>query len=373
MQTRRLDHTGILSWTKAISGNTVNQVHYQFNYGAYAVRPVERYGPELNINGFGYFNRDSVLPSRLLWRRQQVSEKLTLMRGRHLLKIGGELLSRNNSVEAHTYFAGRFNFGPLPGSLLHPALASVPMTSVQAFNLGIPQSYQQAFGNPAVASTEPFVSGYFEDRWRVLRNLTLEWGLRYELDDLRDPIRTDKNNFAPRIGFAWDVRGAHRTTIRGGFGIFYAPSNYALIHVANALGESNGKRQIAQVLTSIGTPGASSAPNIYRTLVDQNVITLPSPSRQMESSNLEQFGIDARVDQRPALSVRFSAAPDYASSSPGRAFFVHAIKTCCRSRQIRISGFGSGVWRRAIRVFSVTSLSSRTMFTNRPAARSITA
>jgi hypothetical protein len=314
MQTHRLDHTAILGWTKIISARTVNQFHYQYNHGAYNVGSLEPFGPELNINGFGYFNRDAVLPSRMSWTRQQFAEKLNLSRGAHLLKIGGEFLSRENSVNAQTYFSGRFNFGTLPGIVLHPALGSVALNAVQAFNLGIPQSYQQAFGDPTVASTEPYVAGYFEDRWHVLRNVTLEWGIRYEVDDLRDPVRTDPNNFAPRIGFAWDVRANHRTTVRGGFGVFYAPSNYALVHVANALGETDGKRQIAQVLTSIGTPGPASAPNIYRTLLAQSVITRPMPTRQIQSADLEQFGIDVRLDQRPPLSVRFSTAPDYASA-----------------------------------------------------------
>src|SRR4030095_6320080 len=106
-------------------------------------------------------------------------------------------------------------------------------------------------------------------------------------DDLRDPIRTDTNNFVPRVGFAWDFRGRHRTTVRGGFRLFYAPSNYALVHVTNALGEPNGKRQSAQVLTSIGTAGAQNAANIYRTLLAESVISLPAPTRQIQASDLE--------------------------------------------------------------------------------------
>jgi len=312
--TSRLDHTGILRWQSTISAQAINEFQFQYNYDNYLVSSIERFGPEINVNGFGYFNGDALLPSRLLWRRQQISDKLTLSRGSHQFKIGGELLIRKNYVEAHVFFPGRFNFGPLPGGLINPALASTSITSVQAFNLGLAQTFQQAFGNPTVFSTEPYTGVYFEDRWRVARNLSLDLGLRYELDDIRDPIRTDKNNFAPRVGFAWDVRGDHRTTVRGGFGIFYAPSNYAIVHVSNALGELDGKRQIAQVLTSIGTPGAQSAANVYQTLLGQGVITLPVPTRSIAYSDLTQFGIMASVDQKPPLSVLFSASPDYASS-----------------------------------------------------------
>jgi hypothetical protein len=312
--TSRLDHTAVVRWQKTFSSTSINEFQFQYNYDDYLVESLEKFGPEININGFGYFNGDALLPSRLLWRRQQISDKVTLSRGAHQFKIGGDLIIRKNFVEAHLFFPARFNFGALPGALINPALSSTSITAVQAFNLGLAQSFQQAFGDPNVFSTEPYGSAYFEDRWRIARNLTLDLGLRYELDDIRDPIRTDKNNFAPRVAFAWDVLGDHRTTVRGGFGIFYAPSNYAIVQVANALGEIDGKRQIAQVLTSIGTPGPQSSANIYQTLLGQGVITVPVPTRTITQADLAQFGIVVDVNQRPPLYVRFSASPDYASA-----------------------------------------------------------
>jgi hypothetical protein len=314
VDSRKLDHTGILGWTKTFSPRAINQFHYQYNYSDYFVNTTDRFGPEININGFGYFNSDAFLPSRLLWRRQQFREKLSLSYGSHLLKIGGDLLIRKNYAEAHIFFPGRFNFGTLPGSVVNAALSSTTITSLQAFNLGIAQNFQIAFGNPTVTSTEPHSSVYFEDRWQLRKNLTLDLGLRYEVDDIRDPIPTDKNNFAPRVGFAWDVFSDHRTIVRGGFGIFYAPTNYAIVHVANALGEVNGKRQIAQVLTSIRTPAPQSAPAIYQTLLAQGVITLPTPTRAITASDLTQFNIVTSLDTRPPLSVLFRNSPDFSSA-----------------------------------------------------------
>jgi hypothetical protein len=314
IHSRKSDHTGILGWTRSLNSSAVHQIHYQYNTSDYRIASVEPFGPEINVNGYGYFNGDALLPSRLFWRRHQVIQKLSWIRGPHQFKAGGELLLRDNEVEADLYFSGRFNFGALPGAVVHPALSTTSITAVQAFNLGLAQSFQQAFGNPRVASIEPFMAAYLEDRWRIMRNLTVEMGLRYELDDLRDPLPTDRNNVAPRLAFAWDAGGNHRTTVRGGLGIFYAPSNYAVAHVANALGEVEGRRQIAQVLTSIGTPGAQNAANIYRTLVAQGVITLPTPTRRISATDLAQFGIEPSFEQRPPLSVLFSASSDYASA-----------------------------------------------------------
>jgi hypothetical protein len=314
VDSRKLDHTAIVGWTKTFSSRVVNQFHYQYNYSDYFVNTADRLGPEININGFGYFNSDAFLPSRLLWRRQEFREKLSLSYGSHLLKIGGDLLIRGNYAEAHIFFAGRFNFGTLPGSLVNPALSSTTITSLQAFNLGLAQNFQIAFGNPTVTSTEPYTSAYIEDRWQIKKNLTLDFGVRYEVDDIRDPIPTDKNNIAPRVGFAWDVFSDHRTTVRGGFGIFYAPTNYAIVHVANALGEVNGKRQIAQVLTSVRTPAPQSAPTIYQTLLAQGVLTLPTPTRALTAADLAQFGIVPSLDTRPPLSVVFRNSPHFSSA-----------------------------------------------------------
>ena len=146
INTHKLDHTAILSWTRTISSKAINQLHYQYNYSNYLVTSAEKFGPEININGYGYFNSDALLPSRLLWRRQEFREKLSLVRGKHTLKLGGDLLIRRNLAEARVYFPGRFNFGALPGSVVNAALASTTITALQAFNLGIPQNFQQSFG-----------------------------------------------------------------------------------------------------------------------------------------------------------------------------------------------------------------------------------
>ena len=315
VETSRLDHVGIIDLSTTLSPSTVNQLRLQFNYGDFLVNTREKFGPELNIAGFGFFNRDIVLPSNSIWRRYEASDNVTLSRGSHLIKMGGVALVRGNHVESQTVFSGRFNFGELPGGLIHPVFASTTINAIQAFNLGLPQAYQQGFGDPIVSSTEVLLGLYFQDSWQVGPSLTVDIGLRYELDDLRDPIRTDKNNFAPRFGFAWDPSGIRKTTVRGGYGIFYAPTNYALVHVANSLGEIEGVRPIAQVLTTIQTPGAASAANIYQTLRAQGVITLPSPTQSITPSDLEQFGIAiAHTGPRPPLSVLFRTSDDFASS-----------------------------------------------------------
>ena len=77
------------------------------------------------------------------------------------------------------------------------------------------------------------MSGFYaQDEWKVSRRLTLNLGMRYDLQFL-ETIATDTNNFSPRAGFAWSPFASRRTVVRGGFGLFY--DRVPLRALANAL------------------------------------------------------------------------------------------------------------------------------------------
>ncbi len=68
------------------------------------------------------------------------------------------------------------------------------------------------------------LAGFFQDDWRVSNRLTLNLGLRYDVEIIKDipdwPAGTDANNLDPRVGFAWDPKGDQKWAVRGGFGRF---------------------------------------------------------------------------------------------------------------------------------------------------------
>jgi hypothetical protein len=312
------DSNAVLGWTGIASASLVNEARFQWDYRHFDVIPNDPNGPELNITGYGFFNRDIFLPNYSIERRYEASDSLSYMKGDHRFKFGGSVLTRATPTSASTFLGGRFGFGTLPGALVSPALGALPITALQAFDLGLPQSYQQGFGDPMVTATLTYFSVYAQDTWNVDRHLTLNLGVRYEMDDRRDPIPTDKNNFAPRIGFAWDPVGDKRTVVRGGFGIFYSPIYFQIDHVVNSLGEVEGFRQIAQVLTTLSAanPLAASGPiNIYRTLRAQGVVGVPQTRRTIVPSDLTQFGINvSHTGPRPPLTVLFQIDPNYRSA-----------------------------------------------------------
>ena len=310
-----LDSTVVGGWTRVVNPNLVNEARIQWNYRNFDVMPNDPYGPELNLPGYGFFNRDIFLPNYSIERRYEMADNLSLIRRNHRLKFGATLLIRGARADSYTFMGGRFNFGALPGALVSPQLAATSITTLQAFDLGLPQFYQQGFGDPSVSSNNPYIAFYAQDSWSIRPNFTLNYGLRYELDHRRDPIQLDTNNLAPRLGFAWDPWSNKRTVIRGGAGIYYSPIYYQIDHVVNSLNEINGYRQIAQVATTLDpvNPLAINGPiNIYQTLRAQGVIGVPNSPRSITPDDLAQFGITiTHTGPRPPLTVLFRIAPNY--------------------------------------------------------------
>src|SRR5262245_11464074 len=238
----------LLSETHFFSQTTINEVKGQYSYLNNDVLPNEIIGPELNIDGFGNFNRDIFLPSFAIERRYELNDIVSLVRSRHTWKLGGQYLAADNSSNSQTFFGGRFNFtAQLPFITLVPAAArpglisfltanggvlgqdrgggaltlcsnpsitgcpnGVPdsldaaINGVQAFNVNLPTVYQQGFGESGFDSWSHRLSFFGQDTWKVRPNVTLNFGVRYYLENNVDPMPLDKNNIQLRIGSAWD-------------------------------------------------------------------------------------------------------------------------------------------------------------------------
>ncbi|MGH9554265.1 MAG: TonB-dependent receptor domain-containing protein, partial [Terriglobales bacterium] len=138
-------------------------------------------------------------------------------------------------------FGGLYNFGSLGATSLSPFFAGFPVfNGVQAYGLGIPQVFIQQIGDPHAEFSNNTFGFFLQDSWRIRPNFTLNIGVRYDveltpfeaaLNPLSDAaqnalgitqgIPRDKNNVAPRIGFAWDPFKDGKTVIRGSYGLFY--------------------------------------------------------------------------------------------------------------------------------------------------------
>ncbi len=337
------DHTLQGSWFHLFSPRTSNEARLQFSYNDFNVIPNVPGEVGLDIPGFANLGTQIFLPNLTITRRYEFADNFAMTRRHHTMKMGGYGLIRGNHSESHTFFPGRFVFGNLPGSVLSQCLSNPsgattgnPLTtgcglpgglrpaaidSLQTVSLGLPQFYQQGFDNPVYTASRPFAAAYWQDSWAIRPNFTLNYGLRYELDVQYGNLNTDKDNFAPRVSFAWDPFKDHKTVVRAGYGIFYSPVYAQIPNVVQTLGIVNGFRQIAQVFVPLtGAPGNLSltSATIFRTLFAQGKVqcTTPAPGSAacITPADLAQPSLNIAVTHTgpiPPLSVIFSGQPDY--------------------------------------------------------------
>ena len=238
------------SWYHVFSPRTENEFRFQWDYNSFNVIPNTPGQVGLQIASFANnLGTNIFLPNLTILRRYEFADNVTLVRGSHTIKFGGNEILRGNHTESHTFLPGRFVFGPLPGSLLSPQLSGLAdgLNSLQGASLGLPQVYQQGFGDADYpAYTRPLSGIYLQDSWKITSNFTLNYGLRYEVDSQYNPLNTYYGDVAPRISFAWDPFKDHKTVVRGGYGIFYGPIDAQIPQVDLSLGVLNKNRSTVE-------------------------------------------------------------------------------------------------------------------------------
>jgi len=266
---KNLRYFGNVGYTKVFSPQVLNDFRFvaQRLNGFQAVPAVQAPKPnELGVNiisdnptgppriflasgmrlGFSNQGPTNLVNNTYIWQ-----DTLSWTRGRHTWKFGVYFSPYQNNTVYDFYVNGEFFFsGPV-------ASGGVGSGNDRAdFLLGLPDEYVQFPEAPSDIRTRSY-HWFVQDEWRVRRNLVLTLGLRYEYNQpkfdqqgrsfslklgqqstvfTRAPLGmlfpgdanapqganfSDKNDWSPRFGFAWDPRGNGHTSLRGGFGVFY--------------------------------------------------------------------------------------------------------------------------------------------------------
>jgi hypothetical protein len=290
-----IDQTVALSNTLTLTTNTVNETRVQMAHSDLKAPPTDPIGPAVSIAGIAAFGTSSGSPVRRVNTMVQVVNSLSHQRGAHALRAGFDFLYNDDTITYPRSVRGAYSFSSLANFL-----AGVYTST----------GFTQTFGESVVSQTNPNLGLYAQDEWRAGGGLTINAGLRYDLQFI-ESITTDTGNVSPRVGFAWSPFADRRTIVRGSAGLFF--DRVPLRAVANALLSAGNTSDLAN-LRQIGVTlaplqaGSPTFPNILSGVVPSvTLVNLTTMDRDMQNAHSRQASaeIERQIGEWSTVSVGY--------------------------------------------------------------------
>ena len=291
------DQSLAFSNTLTLSSRTVLETRAQWSLGNLAAPATDQIGPAVTISGVATFGTLSGSPTARRNTTLQIVNNLSHQAASHSLRVGVDVLYNNDTITYPRSIRGAYTFQTL-ATFLTSTYTSTGFT--------------QTFGDTVVAQTNPNVGMYVQDEWKAASTLTINMGLRYDLQYLTT-INTDTNNVSPRVGFAWTPLAARRTVIRGNAGIFY--DRVPLRPLANALlsaGNTSDLANLRQLSITLAPTqaGAPIFPNVLTAaLPSVTLVSLTTMDRHLQNANSRQASIE--VEQQLGAGATLGVSYQY--------------------------------------------------------------
>jgi hypothetical protein len=356
---------GVLRLTSSLSATTVNEARVQLGrdferqIGTPPApgEPTNAIGgtsPSVSLGTGGITAGQPNFLNRVAFpdeRRKQFVDTVTTTRGNHTLKFGFDInrvndLNHNLFTESGSYAYTGFNDFLFDYVNFTSGGAIRALTPTAALpNLGVCPgstrragqcyngSYIQGFGTPSFQFTTTDYSFFGQDDWRVTPKLTLNLGLRYEYQKLPAPqlpnplfdgdtrfeaktgiFPKDKNNFGPRVGFALDITGDAKNSLRGGYGIYYGRITNSAISNTIANTGATGSQFTVSLNPAGATPEERAAapifPNVFAAAPSVGARPIPnivvfSPNMQNPQIHQTDLSYERLVARNTVASVSF--------------------------------------------------------------------
>jgi hypothetical protein len=226
----------------------------------------------------------------------QFSDTLSWSRGKHYFRFGGSVIhhtSGGTGSEPGTAVLGTFTFR----NTTTAPFGQLTLADVQNYTQPID------FGISSYELPQWLLTGFVQDDWKVRSDFTLNLGLRYDRQTLTDATTT----FAPRVGFGWNPGGDSRTSIRGGYGMYYTQirSNAVASYLVNGL---DG------LTTYTATPGQTGFPTCLTGAclpVNVDPRTLPASQLPARDIVIRAGRRDFYREQFARYGLNFDRLPNY--------------------------------------------------------------
>lgn len=279
------DQTIAVSDVATLTPHTANEARFQFTRSRLAAPPNDLTGPAITISGVANLGTSTSSPTGRDADLFELVDNVTVLNGAHSLKFGADFLYNRVNITFPGALQGVYTFSSLAG--------------LQAARY---VTYQQAFGTPSLLQSNPNLGLFAQDEWRVRPGLTVNAGLRYDVQWLPRPIQADTNNIAPRLGIAY-APGGGKTVLRASYGLYF--DRLPLRATSNALQRDGSKYKVA--VFSFGQAGAPVFPNVaaaFPTGFLPSVTTI-DPHIQNAYSQQASLQIERELGAHTSLAVGY--------------------------------------------------------------------
>jgi hypothetical protein len=326
------------SWTRTLTANLLNRASYSFNNFINATTPLAA-APELDFPSIADGSSYRV-PQQTRQKRSQFADNLDWIRGRHNLHLGGEFqrvgadfnlgVFQSGAIEFVQDFADKDRNGD-------GIVDDRDLLFAVAIRSGVPQA-------PLVIpnADNNYTAAFIQDDWRVHPQLTLNLGLRYEIDsDVNNvghysqinPIllpffqgtrHKAANNWGPRVGFNWATKNG-LASVHGGYGIYYDRVTLEIVSLERGLDGRALPINVSLGSANMLDPDGNFIPGVTPTYPNSAFSgpVIPGAGGAAEGINIIDNNLRNPMVQQFNLGVQYSFAKDWVLKVDG----VHNLGT----------------------------------------------